>query len=462
MTRPSLVGRLIRWQILILGAACLSLVLGTVLAGKFWLRQSQDDSLQSFARSVCGGIQKEMSEPEHLFTVEQAAEAFFYEYTLAGHRQELRSSDGRLVVSGRETVEEWVPYSAEQESNGSCMTRDSTRAEDPWLRVCIEDCEGGYFLRVASEDVTHLPAVRAIFWGLIALLPVAVLGGALAGRWVVPILLRPVGELQAAANRMQAEPGLAMGVHAPYRELADLESAFDGLLVRLEQALAREQRFTQEASHELRTPLTAVRLRLEQVRRSHADDRELLQEIDSVLQHCSSLDRLVESLLILARSDRAEIPLVPVNLGDLLREVVSRQGSIDPAFAERLALDAPDEVLVQGHEELLERAVENLLENAREHAGPAASVQVALSNGDGLARIRVTDDGPGVQQSTSDRLFDRFRRGTGGSGKGIGLGLAVVRAILLRHGGSASVSAGVAGGAQFELKIPLYRATAAS
>ena len=194
--------------------------------------------------------------------------------------------------------------------------------------------------------------------------------------------------------------------------------------------------------HELRTPLTVLRGRLESAR-SPAEDRSIGEDLTAAIEEVRRIDSLVESLLILARSDAAPIPMAPVNLCDVAREAARSRAKLDGAGSPAPEVLASDEILVRGSEELLARVLDNLLENARKFAGPLANVRVHVGEEGDDVVLRVEDDGPGMAPQHRARAFERFFRSPADRSRvpGTGLGLAVVLSIVKRHGGHGSVRA---------------------
>jgi signal transduction histidine kinase len=229
------------------------------------------------------------------------------------------------------------------------------------------------------------------------------------------------------------------------------------LLERLEEMLAREKRFAQEAAHELRTPLTNLRLRMERLCRDAGESSEIGNQASAALTNLDALDQLIESLLILARSEGGDLPVAPVNICDLIREAAASPEAVADAAALTVKVDAPDEVLVLGNEELLVQAVTNVLENARKYAGPSAEIHLGAFESEGYGVISVEDDGPGIPIELREIVFDRFYRGPLHRNQipGTGLGLAVVSAIVRRHGGRVATGPSTLGGEQLLLSIPL-------
>jgi signal transduction histidine kinase len=301
-------------------------------------------------------------------------------------------------------------------------------------------------------DVLHLPAVRRAAAVMLAALPLAAALGTLLGGSLFRRRLSALGRLEAAVAGTAADAGASIDVPAGTREIATLQDAFNGLLARLGEALSRERRFTQEAAHELRTPLATLRARLEPMAASEPRAAQALDDVDA-------LDRLVDTLLLLARSESAPLPATPVNLCDLARDAAQRRFLTDGERSRRPEVDAPDEILVRGSEDLLARALCNLVDNARKFGGPQARIVIRVREEGPRAFVSVADDGPGIPAGSVERVFERFFRGADvrPNVDGSGLGLAVVRAIATRHQGTVEARASTLGGAELLLELPALR-----
>jgi signal transduction histidine kinase len=173
---------------------------------------------------------------------------------------------------------------------------------------------------------------------------------------------------------------------------------------------------------------------------------------DEITRNIAELDQLIDEILLASRLDAKEADLGTVEPVDLIGLAAEECARIDAT----LDVQASDGGMsVPGVSKLLRRAVRNLLENARRHANGPATVTLSLNGGQ--ACIRVCDNGPGVPEAFQERIFEPFYRLPGASERdgGMGLGLALVKSIAVRHGGTVRCSNRTGGGACFEIQLPL-------
>jgi signal transduction histidine kinase len=214
--------------------------------------------------------------------------------------------------------------------------------------------------------------------------------------------------------------------------------------------LASQKSLLANASHELRSPLTRIRMGLEFM--SSPADAAASHAKDEISRNIGELDQLIDEILLASRLDAKEADLGTIEPVDLIGLAAEECARTEATLSVQVA---GGELVVQGVSKLLRRAVRNLLENARRHAnGPAT---VTLSLGGGQASIRVCDNGPGVPEAYQDRIFEPFYRLPGASERdgGMGLGLALVKSIAVRHGGTVRCINRVGGGACFEIQLPV-------
>jgi signal transduction histidine kinase len=294
---------------------------------------------------------------------------------------------------------------------------------------------------------------------LVTTLAVAVPATALllaALTWVlVGRTLRPVEAIRAQVADIGAG-ALDRRVPVPGGddEIARLARTMNAMLTRVEVASARQDRFVADASHELRGPLTRIRTELE-VDLAHPAAADPGATAASVLEDVLALQRLVDDLLVLARGDAgAAVPRkAPVDLDDVVMEEALRLRA-----AGRVGVDAGGVSAAQvvGDRAQLARAVGNLVDNAARHA--RATVTLSLAELGGQAVLGVADDGPGIPAAASERVFERFTRldqaRSNGQAGGVGLGLAIARDIVARHGGTLTVDPGHHPGARLVIRLP--------
>jgi two-component system heavy metal sensor histidine kinase CusS len=327
-------------------------------------------------------------------------------------------------------------------------------AADPagWL-VNVQDLGEGLRLIVAHPREHETRSLQVFGLSLLLSLPACLLLALLTGGYVARRATRPLVEFTEHIGRIQ---GLRQAELPPLagrpREVRELELSFRDLLERLSRSVARELEFAANASHELRTPLTRIRLHAERVLSgaggaSRAELEAQIAEIDRMV-------RMVDSLLVLARDAELRIPHgEDVNLADVLREGVRR------VFGEDTPpdLEVPDEAIVEGDEDLLRIAVENLLDNARKFTPPGRRVGICLGETGGVVRLAVVS--PGARLKDRERAFERFYRGEDArvAHAGHGLGLSLARHIARLHGGDLTCEDEPADAVTFVLSLPPWR-----
>ncbi|MFD9706285.1 sensor histidine kinase [Lentzea sp. NPDC059081] len=292
--------------------------------------------------------------------------------------------------------------------------------------------------------------MSTVLWqSVIALLVAAVLAVSLG--WVVAgRVLEPLHSITATAHRLEAERlDQRIELDGPPDELKELADTFDGMLDRLASSFDSQKRFVANASHELRTPL-AVQRTLIEVALAAPDATDEVRRLGAhLLDTNERSERLIDGLLVLARSDR----------GLTTRELVWLDEVIDDEVESCAALAAEKKVtfavetrryLVDGDPVLLAQLVGNLLRNAVLYNKPGGSVSIRLDQ-----ELVVTNTGPTVPAQAVPGLFEPFRRlrdrtGTAGSG----LGLSIVQSVAKAHQGSARARPNGGGGLVVQVNLP--------
>jgi two-component system, OmpR family, sensor histidine kinase MprB len=314
---------------------------------------------------------------------------------------------------------------------------------------------------VAIQLARPLNGVDGVLSMLRLVLLLVVLGGialaAALGRLAGRRVLAPLAEVAQAALHISETDDLSrrIRVHAD-DEVGQLAIRFNAMLDRLESSRAalddsvRAQRqLVADASHELRTPVTSLRTNIEVLLAEPTldpeDRRRLLAD---VVEQSEELTALVGDLIDLARGDEPGFATEDVRLDLIAAEAVARARRNAPGVEFTTMLEP---VSVDGVAARLERAINNLLDNAARYSPPGSPVELSVDS----EGVSVRDHGSGVPPEDLPYLFDRFFRGTGARGKqGSGLGLAIVRQVTEQHGGTATVANAPDGGAVFRLRLP--------
>ena len=335
-------------------------------------------------------------------------------------------------------------------------------------RVLVEslDAYGGDFIVIAEplepvqSTVTQLLLLEA---GISTLVLVGI---AILALLVVRQGLRPLERMADTATAIAAgDLTQRVAPATAVTEIGRLGLALNVMLDRIEQAFAerersenRLRRFVGDASHELRTPLTSIRGYAELLRRRPdlaAPDSEAARR--RIEDEAIRMSALVDDLLLLARLDQGR-PLEheDVDLLQIARDACADVSVTDPQRT--VALDATLPVIVNGDELRLRQVVANLVRNAVVHTPPGTPVEVRLESAEGLARLYVVDHGPGLEEAERERVFEPFYRADPSRSRdrgGSGLGLSIVAAVVMAHGGRVSAHPTPGGGATFEVDLPV-------
>lgn len=375
---------------------------------------------------------------------------------------QLVGANGSILASstnldGESSLADAVPRDATQ----VLRTHRDVPLEDSEYRVLtrrVETDQGPGFLVVieTAEDVTE--SVGRLAAALALATPGVLVSLATVMWFVLGKALGPVEAIRAEVAEITGSD-LRRRVPVPPRddEIGRLARTMNDMLHRIERAHERQRRFVADASHELRTPLTRIRTQVE-VDLNHPDGADPVITNQLVLEETSALQRMIEDLLHLARSDAGIAPSrrEPVDLDRLVRDEVRRLRS--GAMAEshvRIDTTAVHPGLVSGDPDQLSRAVRNLLVNAARFANTAVAVH--LFERDGRVVLEISDDGPGVPPADRSKIFERFSRVDDARTRddgGTGLGLAIVKDVVERHGGTVACADGPMGGATFRVELP--------
>jgi len=349
-------------------------------------------------------------------------------------------------------------------------TRASETLDTGLIYAAVPVASGGVVhgaVRVTYPTSTLDARVSAMWRRLGLLCGVVLVTVALVGLVLARSVTRPVRSLQRAARTL-ASGDLAARVDAADGppEVRALADTFNLMADRLAHLVESQRRFVADASHQLRTPLTALRLRLETL--EPAVPAASRPKLEAALAETERLARLVQSLLVLARSDAATLEVGVVDLAAVARERAASWTPLAGGHDVRLDVDLDGEVgdsdvgdRVGGHHEVggdgdrpvtvrapagaLEQVLDNLVSNAIEVAPPGSAVTIRIARAGPWVELHVVDDGPGMPPDVRAHAFERFWRPPGTGGQGFGLGLAIVDQLARSCGGGARLDPGPGG-----------------
>ncbi|MDQ6934363.1 MAG: ATP-binding protein [Actinomycetota bacterium] len=302
----------------------------------------------------------------------------------------------------------------------------------------------------AQNRAEALASLRAeLFVGA----PLTLLLTSIAGYLLAGAALRPVESMRRrAANITAQDPGQRLPVPPRRDELSRLGQTLNDMLARVEESVDRERSFLADASHELRTPLAALRTELELALRRPRSAEDLRMAVESAAEETERLSRLADDLLLIARADQGKLPvrMAAIDLGELMARVMR---GISWPLGRQVAVDYGGVRQMTGDALRIEQALRNLLDNALRHgAGDVSLTAVAVTGG---VELHVRDHGPGMPVEFVPRAFERFSRADDSRGPhGAGLGLSIVQAVAVAHGGTATAANMTSGGADVWLTIP--------
>ncbi|WP_083966666.1 sensor histidine kinase [Demequina globuliformis] len=284
-------------------------------------------------------------------------------------------------------------------------------------------------------------------YSLVAVIALAVMG--IVAWTTVGRTLRPIGVLEARARQI-SEHDLSGRIPVQgHDDLARLTGTFNGMLNRLEGAFADQRRLLDDASHELRTPLAIMRTNLELL--EPRDPEEVTRVQRDLLEEVSMMSRLVDDLVTLAKSDRPEFVL---RANEDLRDLTDTTFTRASALGDRdWRVEGDGAGPVWADAQRLTQAWLQLAANAVKFSEPGTPIWIGSSTGRTTVRVWVRDQGIGIAPEDHARVMERFHR-VDPDAEGAGLGLTIVNAIAIAHGGRLELSSSLGAGSQFTIVLP--------
>lgn len=429
---PSLVNRLIAWQLAAMATAWFCLTVWLMVQMMAFGNGDLDRRMEFFAQALAEAGSSARDDPKELARRVAITERIFVE-GLMGSLDNTRGYVPNYQLWGADGRLRQASAAASIASLGEHARGLRTRVIDGHeVRVAAALSSDGEVRAVVAERVdqrlaSNLPMLQIIGGGQLLIFSWIALVTWLAAR-------RGLRPLTVLAQRLALrDPGDLAPVQADrlYAETAPVVNEINGLLAREEQRLQAERGFLADAAHELRTPLAAINAQAHVMMAATDVDsrRTAKRELEEGITRVS---HLLSQLLTMARWEiaPAAAPAEVLDVADLCRQRLAALSSLARSRAINLAFEAPDELFARISRSGLLSVIDNLVDNAIRYTPEGGHVEVTLSQYESGVGLLVRDDGPGIPASDRERVFERFVRLAPGPEVGSGLGLAIVKRVL--------------------------------
>ena len=378
------------------------------------------------------------------------------------------------------------PIARKMEEEAFSISRVYRYETEPGSRYFIYDRKltapdlQGLWIRGVVPLSSEERQLRDIFNSAMIYVPVLVFVGMAGGYLTIRQALRPIRRIQKVTSEIALDRDLGRRIEIGDvdRELYDLAVSFNDMLDRLEHSFQAEQQFTSDASHELRTPTSVILAQTELALERERSGEEYRRALGVIARQGRRMNTLISSMLDYTRLElRPEnYPLEETDLSDLVRAAAEDMAMIGLKNI-KLETGIRDGIQIRGNRILLERMVQNLIDNAYKYGRENGNILVTLTlelpedkqteaSREGrkaeesrTARLTVEDDGIGISQEEQQKIFERFYRGDPSRSSsrqtyGAGLGLSMVKKIVEVHGGDIEVRSEPGKGTAFAVDLP--------
>ncbi|MGC3963150.1 MAG: sensor histidine kinase N-terminal domain-containing protein [Rhodocyclaceae bacterium] len=346
---------------------------------------------------------------------------------------------------------------------------DAVQGEDirvAYMPVFVDQVAGTHVLVQVAEtrhkrDALSSRIVSGVLLPQFAIIPLAVVlvwFGLSRG-------IAPLNRLQSMIRERRPGDLSPVAEDSVPEEVRPVVMAFNDMMARLEDNLHAQRRFIADAAHQMRTPIAGLKMQMELARQEAANSRaahSVRRSIEQAEKGAERAARLINQLLALARAESSSEKVNAferLEMNGLVREVLGDYVPIALARDIDLGAEMDDQpVWLEATPIMLFELVSNLVDNAVKYtpSGGTVTVSVTASDADGMAVLRVRDNGPGVPEEERERIFERFYRVLGTGAEGSGLGLSIVREIAELHGGTVTLNANEDGiGTVVTVRLPL-------
>lgn len=304
--------------------------------------------------------------------------------------------------------------------------------------------------------------LEALTTFLIAI-PGALLAVAIGGWWMGKVALRPIEAITQTAEEITASRlDRRITVSKTDDEIARLIRVLNEMISRLESSFSQAARFSADASHQLRTPITVIQGEIDNAIKSGHFQNGQIDLLVRLLEEVHKLKKIIDSLLILSRSDAGNLRLDsrPIDLSELVRDIIEDTRILGERLNLTIDGQIDDKITVTADESLLRQAILNLLDNAVRFNYPNGKIHCDLHENENEITMTIFNTGQPIPAQHHDHIFDRFYKAHAAeesSTYGFGLGLSLALEIIKVHQGSLSLVRSDADGTEFSITLPITR-----
>jgi heavy metal sensor kinase len=462
--RRTIRARLTLWYVLLLGLSLLvfSVVLYVILDNT--LDRQVDNSLRVAADQALSAVATNRGQ---ISVPGDESESDLRTLGERGMLVRVVDSTGRTVASEGPFRTVAIPESAvgsAQQRQAAFFTLDGADGDMPVRLYTVPYTENGtiYGVVAVGESLrTMQETLRQLLLVLAVVVPGTIGLASLGGLWLAHRALAPIDGITRRVQRLNAaDLDQRLNLDLPDDEVGRLARTFDNMLARLDEAFHRQRQFTADAAHELRTPLAIMKGDIEVTLLRPRRGPEYRRALAGLAEEVDGLTRLVEDLLLLARSDTGQplLHLEPVDLVDLLAVVADQMRLLAEPRGLSVTLECPEILPITGDPDKLLRLFRNLMDNAITYTPPGGRITLrARAEPAGRVLVEVADTGPGISAEHQPHIFERFYRADASRSRasgGAGLGLAIARWIAEAHGGQIAVESALGWGTTFRVSLP--------
>ena len=317
--------------------------------------------------------------------------------------------------------------------------------------IALED--GGLWVRGLAYSGTDTAYLLSGLWDILLVFPLILAAALLGGYWLAGRFLQPVSRISRTAENIRKSGDLTRRVKTKDTgdELAALAENFNAMFDRLEKNFEAERQFTSNASHELRTPVTVILAQCEYALTNTVDHKELKEALQVVQRQGYRMSQLIETLLLLTRIEQntGDYPMEDTNVSALTRDIC-QDAAMLPEQEITLETEIREGIWLKVNPRLYRTMLDNLLRNAYRYGREKGKIQVSLTEENGIVRLKVKDNGMGIEEKDLPHIWERFYRGGASrKKKGLGLGLSMAWQIVQYHRARITLESAAGKGTEF-------------